>query len=237
MRDFLGNDTVAQILKLLGFWPPVVYAFVVFSLFWMLDRNAAPHARNAISNWFVGPKYNKEDVAAVVLYVFDRFYTIPLLGSRAFLRSALLSTVVTLLVAIQLFPMLVRVVVEVPEMRQGIFEQLITNILADYVSLFFIRRWLILGGERPILALTTAPIIGILVVVLAYLIVDVGSYSLETLTFNFSYIWDDFQNWYKFINNRRLRWALLVPALIVHLWLPLFALGVIVAQATNLTAS
>jgi hypothetical protein len=224
---------MAQILKLLDFWPPIVYAIVVYTLFWMLDRNAAPHARKALTNWFAGPKYDKENVATVVIYVFDRFYTSPLLGWRAFLRSALISIVATSLVAYQMYPVIVLAAAKVPEIRHSIFTQVLANVVADYVSLFFIRRWLILGGQRPLMALITAPIIGMLIVIVVYLVRDVGGFSIQTRTFQWSYFLDDFIEWYGFIANQGTRWSLLLPALLVHLWLPLFALGVVVAKVIN----
>jgi hypothetical protein len=224
---------VGQILKLVGFWPPVVYAIMVFTLFWLLDRNAAPQPRRALTNWFAGKRYDKEQVARLILYVFDRFYTSPLFGWRAFLRSAIVSTVATLLVGYQLFPMTWYIVAKVPELGYSIATQLVANIFADYISLFLIRRWLVLAGQRPLLALTTAPLIGMVIVVAVYLVRDVGGFSIQTGTFSFKYFIDDLSEWITFIYNRRIRFAYLVPALVVHLWLPLFALGVIVAKGIN----
>lgn len=42
------------------------------------------------------------------------------------------------------------------------------NILADYISLFVIRRWLVKVGERTVLALLTVPIIGAVAIFLLY---------------------------------------------------------------------
>jgi len=117
--------------------------------------------------------------------------------------------------------------------RFSILSQFLANIVADYASLFLIRSWLVWGGQRPLTALITAPIIGLLIVVAVYLIRDVGGFSIQTRTFHLSYFLDDFIEWYGFIYNRGLRWSLLFPALLVHLWLPLFALGVLVAKAVN----
>ncbi len=157
---------LAQLLKLLGFWPPVVYGFAVFSLFWMLDRNAAPQAKKTITKWFTGPKYDKAGVSAVIVYVFDLLYTQPLWGWRAILRSILISLILTVLVAFHLFPMTFRAIWVAPEIGYQALFQACQNIASDYFSLFFIRRWLILAGERPIFALTTAPAIGLLIVVI-----------------------------------------------------------------------
>ncbi|MBH5401438.1 hypothetical protein HZZ13_27160 [Bradyrhizobium sp. CNPSo 4010] len=223
-----------QVLKILGFWPPLVYAFAVFSLFWLLDRNAAPRARKAISGWFAGPHYNQQDVAAAVLYVFDKFYTAPLFGWRAVFRSAGVSTVVTVIVAYQVFPMSFALIRHSPEaIGFSAVWQLLQNILADYLSLFLVRRWLILGGLRPLLALTTAPVLGIAIVAICYDLTDVARFSISTRTFEWHYFLDDIHEWRQYIRNGTFRWAFLVPALLVHLWLPLFALGVAFAKAIN----
>ncbi|WP_434886192.1 hypothetical protein [Bradyrhizobium oligotrophicum] len=222
-----------QLLKLLGFWPPVVYGFAVFMLFWFLDKQAAPRARKSISEWFAGPQYQRKDVADAVLYVFDLLYTRPLLGWTAFWRSALISAIVTTLVSIQVYPNVPKFAIYAEFLRWSMFTQCLTNIAADYLSLFFVRRWLILGGDRPILALATAPIIGVLIVIACYFVRDVGGFSLQTGTFHLRYFAEDLSAWYEFLQNRGLRFALLVPALVVHLWLPLFALGVVFAKVVN----
>lgn len=230
----LVRNEMAQILKLLGFWPPFVYGFVVFSLFWLLDRNAAPRARKAISGWFSGSHYNRQDVAAAVLYVFDKFYTAPLLGWRAMIRSAVISTIVTVIVAYQVFPPGFALIKHSPEYIGLVaVRQLVQNIIADYLSLFLVRRWLILGGLRPLLALTTAPVLGIAIVAICYDLTDVARFSLTTGTFEWHYFLDDVYEWHGFIRNGTFRWAFLVPAFLVQLWLPLFALGVVVAKAVN----
>jgi hypothetical protein len=41
---------------------------------------------------------------------------------------------------------------------------LISNSVSDYLSLFVIRRWSIIGGKRPLFAILTAPLIGAVVV-------------------------------------------------------------------------
>lgn len=131
--------------------------------FWLLDRNAAPPARKAISQWFAGPNYDKEGVAAAIVSVFDRIYTSPLWGWRAALRSVSFSMAATVLVALQVFPPALAFLIHVQKARDLTLTQLLADILADYISLFFIRRWLIIGGKRPLTALATAPIIGLLI--------------------------------------------------------------------------
>ncbi|MCP3395753.1 hypothetical protein [Bradyrhizobium sp. CCGB20] len=225
---------MASLLKLLGFWPPLVYGFAVFSLFWLLDRNAAPRARKAISAWFSGRQYNERDVADAVLYVFDRFYTAPLLGWQAVLRSFAVSAVVTCVVSFQIFPPAFLFIRHAPSViGLSAFGQMLQNAVADYLSLFLIRRWLILAGPRPLFALITAPLLGGLIVAFSYAVTDVARFSLQTQTFEWRYFIDDFYQWKRFIANQTFRWAFLAPAFLVHLWLPLFALGVIVAKVLN----
>jgi hypothetical protein len=69
--------------------------------------------------------------------------------------------------------------------------------------------------------------------VACYLLIDVGLFSLKTYTFHLSYFREDLEDWYVFIKNRGMRRALLLPAFIVHLWLPLFAFGMVVAKLLN----
>jgi hypothetical protein len=224
---------MAQLLKWVGFWPPFMYGAVVFSLFWMLDRQAAPQARKVISNWFAGAKYDKADAAAVILYVFDGLYTHPLWRPSAIFRSLLISVAATILISLQIYPMIRTFFIASPEVRLLFTTQTFANVFADYISLFFIRRWLILGGTRPLFALSTAPIIGVFIVAVCYDIRDVIDFSLTTGTFHLRYFLEDFDDWLVFLSHRGTRRAFLIPALVVHLWLPLFAFGIVVAKFLN----
>ena len=73
-------------------------------LFWWLDRKASAQAKRTITNWFAAAGYNKADVSKVIVDVFDLLYTRPIWGWRAMLRSALISLIVTVLLAFHLFP-------------------------------------------------------------------------------------------------------------------------------------
>jgi hypothetical protein len=93
---------------------------------------------------------------------------------------------------------------------------------------------LIIAGYSPLFALTTGPIIGAIVIITFYLVRDVGEFSISTMSFHFRYFLEDIQMWFAAIQNpvgqRRI---LLIPAIAVHLWLPLFAFGVVFAKAIN----
>jgi hypothetical protein len=120
-------------------------------------------------------------------------------------------------------------------MRHQFLTQIGANIVADYLALFVIRRWLIIGGNRPLMALLTAPLIGVIIVVVVYAARDVGGFSIETWSFHWRYLNEDLEEWSYFLRSPglRLNKTLLYPAVIVHLWLPLLAMGVIVAKGLN----
>lgn len=220
-------------IKLLGLSTPLVYASAVVWLFWWLDRKAAPQARRTVTDWFSGPTYNKTDVSRVIVEVFDLLYTRPLWGWRAILRSALFSTILTVIVSFQLFPATYQAIWFAPDLSIALVRQFFQNIASDYFSLFFIRQWLFLAGKRPLFALVTAPVIGAIIVALCYVLIDVGAFSILVREFHWRYFREDFWNWYGFIRNHTMRWSFLAPAFVVHLWLPLFAFGVLMAQFMN----
>jgi hypothetical protein len=62
---------------------------------------------------------------------------------------------------------------------------------------------------------------------------DVVSFSISVGEFHWRYFDEDFWQWYGFVRNHTMRWSLLAPALLIHLWLPLFALGILIAQFLN----
>ncbi|MGY4235971.1 hypothetical protein ACVIIW_004918 [Bradyrhizobium sp. USDA 4449] len=226
------DQLLAASLKALGYSQPLLYASVVVGLFWWLDRKAAARARRTITEWFARPSYNKVDVSAVIVEIFDLLYTRPLWGWRAILRSALISSILTIVVANQLYPTW-GIVSRVPELWYYAARQLGQNIASDYVSLFFIRQWLVMAGRRPLFALFTAPLIGAFIVAGCYALIDVVTFSISMGEFHWRYFLEDAAMWNRLIHHDGVRRSLLVPAFTVHLWLPLFALGVLIAQLLN----
>jgi hypothetical protein len=79
---------LSEVLKLLGFSAPFVYAAAVYGFFHYLDQNASESAKKAISDWLQPREYHKTAVADALIEIFDRLYTRPLLGWRAFMRSS-----------------------------------------------------------------------------------------------------------------------------------------------------
>ena len=121
----------------------------------------------------------------VAVYAFDRLYTYPLLRWQPFVRMAILSAVLMIIIVYTNIPalwLLIRIRPEELVPHFGFW--LLKNIISDYCSLFVVRQWLLMGAKRPLLALTTGPVVSALVVCAVYLILDVTRFSLfESGTF------------------------------------------------------
>src|SRR6266545_6711219 len=81
------------------FGASVAFATPIYGVFHYLDSVASNNAKQALSDWFKA-KYDSSVVANALVEVFDHLYTRPLFGWRALLRSALFTTVLTVIVAL-----------------------------------------------------------------------------------------------------------------------------------------
>src|SRR5262245_13784465 len=86
---------MAELLKLLGFTTPLIYAAAAYGLFHWLDENASDEAKAALARTMRFKDYKSEQVASALVEVFDRIYTYPLLRWRAFFRSLTFTVVVS----------------------------------------------------------------------------------------------------------------------------------------------
>jgi hypothetical protein len=84
-----------DLLKLLGFGTPLIYAGAAYAFFHWLDENASDEAKAALARTMSLKDYKSEQVASALVEVFDRIYTYPLLRWQAFFRSLLFTTVVS----------------------------------------------------------------------------------------------------------------------------------------------
>src|SRR5262245_37298151 len=85
-------------LKLLGLGTPFYYAAATYIFFHRLDKRASAAAKGAISKWAETWLYNREQIAAAIVEMFERLYGYPFLSWRTVLRVIVFSTVVHLLV-------------------------------------------------------------------------------------------------------------------------------------------
>jgi hypothetical protein len=203
-----------QALDKLGLATPFIYAAGTYCFFHYLDTQASAQARAAISGWFKPLEYDRAAVAAAVVEIFDRLFTRPLLGWRAALRSALFTIVVTAIFAYEILSIQY---VDPPPL-QSIAGLLLTNIVSDYISLFIVRKLLVVGGKRPMVALVIGPLAGMFVVLLFALVREIGLFAFWATPDVLPGVADTLIVWSVIF---------FLPTLAVHLWLPLFGFGLL----------
>jgi hypothetical protein len=232
-------DAIATLLDHLGYPTPLLCAAAAYGLFHWLDENTSDEAKAAITSTMQGQGLEADRIVSALLEIFDRIYTYPLWSIRAFRRSFFLTIVASFVT----FPTVSRVAGMLPPPKSGniytIFETLMlltlslsVNILTDYVSLFYVRRWLRTAADRPVLALTLGALAAILIVTLGNLLRDImlifinvkGHFYIPPLS-------KQALDFLAFIFAASLIFS--IPALIVFVWLPLFAIGILVARITG----
>jgi hypothetical protein len=191
-----------------------------------------------ISGWLTPLGYGKDAIGAALLEVFDNLYTRPLFGWRAFLRSALFTIAISTVFLLEFYSDLV-----IPGRSEGVdsygslwrnifFPLLVTNIISDYASLFVVRRMLIVGRRTPLLALLLSPLMGMVVILSLFYVRDflLDHFSLFTANLRSNII-----TWLmSFFSDRILMSRnIVLPALLVHLWLRLFAACIVLMKVLD----
>lgn len=223
-----------ELLKLLGFTTPLIYAGAAYGLFRWLDENASDEAKAALTRTMGFGGYKNEQVASALVEVFDRVYTHPLLRWPAFGRSLIFTIIVS---AIWYF--------ELP-FRQYLLAQgnggwlalgLSFNVFTDYLSLFVIRRLLMRSGTKPIIGLALGTVGAVAIVVAANLLralaiayVLCGRSVADCLRYPAPAMVLALMN--SELKNPTFVW----PALAVFVWLPLFALGILIVRLLTPTS-
>jgi hypothetical protein len=77
---------LTEVLKLLGFTTPFVYAAATYGVFHWLDKKASGPAKKALTARLQSQPPNKETLANYALEVFDGIYSKPLWHVTAFSR-------------------------------------------------------------------------------------------------------------------------------------------------------
>ncbi len=229
-----------QLLEGLGFAQPFGYAAATFGMFLWLSNRASEPATESLRK-YIRSVPQTTAVANFNLEVFDRIYTKPLFHVRALLRSTIITSVISVLIWLTLRPAPINDLAAI----QYYGENLLFNVLADYVSLFFIRRWLSVARSRPMFSLIAATITGVLIVYLSYLVregflilynvIILGNSIMSTI--DFAGRWHIFNPLYSLWTPEQASWekvAYLWPAFVVHLWLPLFGLAAAITKAISL---
>jgi hypothetical protein len=224
-----------KLFDLVGLGVPFVLAMATYRVFSWADSNASDKVTQDISSWLRGRSQNKPDLGNLIINAFDRIYTSPLLSFRAFRRSAAISSIIWILVF--LFPWLVGlakywdILLGFPITIAQQVSFLLIVILSDYVSLLFVRRFLLLAQTYPMRASFLSSIIGLLVVTTSFFIFGFVAFMIACWLdpyFNYppvSSIDDAGQLWWLSTFIARMR-----PAFIIHLWLPLFAISALAVR-------
>jgi hypothetical protein len=217
---------VKDVIALLGLGTPFIFAAATYGLFHWLDRNASAQATRAISAWLRGQPHQEIQVRLAIIAAFDRLYTAPLLRIRAFLRSAALSSIAFIAYTFRhvsnIIPLL-SFIKSNPIAAEAIPIFLCAVILSDYISLFFVRCCLFAARDRPFIATFLAIVAGASVIACFYLLVFEASVSLMNLTVCRFCMFLAVPIVFKLPDLL----DFMTPALLVHLWLPMFAFGAI----------
>jgi hypothetical protein len=176
--------------------------------------------------------------------VFDRIYTYPLLSRRALFRSLLFTTVVSAIFVFETtdFSVLsIDVKLGAEVLLELVFLPLLFNVFTDYLSLFVIRPVLSLSGKRPVGALVFGAAIGAATVwavnLMQVFCIDfflcMNDVNAASIIFGVSTQPDALKCVGTAFRELHLWSATLyfvTPALVVFIWLPLFALGILIVR-------
>jgi hypothetical protein len=243
---------LTQVMKLVGFTTPLIYAAAAYWFFLWLDKKASGPAKKAISGWLVPKEYDRAAIAAAILELFDWVYTQPLFTWRAFRRSALITIFITLVVIFEYVPHLITFRGFPTEEDTDEFYYsnriilasfslmtFIVNVISDYIALFIIRGRLSYHHLAPLVSLAIGPTLG-----LSFVMFFIFVRSLVYMEINFiiEYAFnqtdelilvttEDIRQF--FITDFGILLITSAGALIVHLWLPLFALCVGLLKGLN----
>lgn len=237
-------STLNSAMSLLGLSTPFLYALATYGLFRFLDRKASGAAKSAINDWCDAKGRKNVDLGSSILELFDRIYERPLWSIRSFGRSALASTVLMLIATID--------AVMGPKRDQLLFYPqffmifvggaFVTTVLSDYASLFVVRRFLAIRGKNVAVTVIGGALTGMTIVVIFYIfrVLLVGQLLLIGSAENPGASPEEADEavYGYYVDMMVAIWeaprtALLLPALGVHLWLPLFGIGIVFTRVLN----
>lgn len=212
-----------ELIKYFSLATPILYGGATYRFFRAIDAKASDAAGIAISNWMQALHYDREAIAAAIREVFDRVYGSQLFSWNSLGRVALLSVIVQVAFIYELDANMFSLAGRYPAVGFGWSVQVFTNVLCDYASIFVIKKWLEFVGENPVFALVTGLIVGAVVVRLLYVLL--GFFYLTDFGANVDAGDDRVLAW--IIRYRMPAPELSLASIVVHFWLPLFALSLL----------
>jgi hypothetical protein len=239
-----------KFLEHVGYGTPLVYAAAAYWLFSWLDANTSNEAKAALASTMRLKELRSKDVAASLIEIFDRIYTYPLLRWSAFFRSVLFTLIVTAVFVFEVRNS--ETIRRMTSSNELLFLAKIyaltsvTNALSDYLSLFMVRPWLAMCGNRPAFALLSGTVLAVIVVCLGTILRGQPSMDLLLEDHLNGVLRDAKQSSDDVEEVKRVVLAAsqgllegfftflaasALPALAVFAWLPLFALGILAIRA------
>lgn len=234
-----------ELAKHFGILTPYFYAVGTYGFFRWLDNNASDEAKATLAGLVKITEYDQTDVAAALIEVFDRLYARPLFSWRAFRRSMFITILISIIYYYELAAIYPRTHYDPGQYRvtpilfySTMFVILASNILSDYLSLFLIRWWLFFSGNRPFSALVLGSSIGVVAVfagwvIRGFLLIILVAYQTGSSLNNLLRI--VVQTLYSVVVTHHTESGLMLglPAAIVFVWLPLFAIGICVLRVAK----
>jgi len=238
-----GARSMEELLKKaaehFGYAAPFLYAGVTYKVFSWIDKEISEQAKMALASTMSLTTIKNKGVAAALVEVFDRIYSDPLLSWRALARSSLFTLVIA---ALFIFEIRNTALLQDLEKNANGFviarafaATFIVNALSDYLALFVIRPWLRAAGNRPLLALLTAMFLAVLVVLIGMIIrafVIVYLFPETPRPPQPVKLDPESMEWVIWSISGLLRFAVVsvLPAAAVFIWLPLFAIGILLVR-------
>jgi hypothetical protein len=239
-----------KLFELLGLGTPFLYAGATFALFQWLDANASEDAKAALSRLLYMEHYDNNTISAALVELFDCVYTRNLLTWRAFIRSAIITIFLSVLYLYEI-SFYYRLENELPQFvlesnilyLSGIMvwfgPMLLINIASDFFSLFIVRRWLVVAGHRPIAALVISSLIAFFVFAFSFVFRLAFEFVMLVVIPYFTFE-SPYRSELTMIDMARglllSPGSLLLPALAVFSWLPLFGVSLAAVRALSALA-
>jgi hypothetical protein len=228
-----------DLFNYIGLGAPFTAAAGVYWLFHFLDKKAADAPRQAVASWIRGNSYKTIDLGDAFISSFDHLYSTPLFRFRAFGRSARLSLMVFVVYRV-FFTLLTRG--SWANFFAGIATIALLIIISDYLSLFVIRRCLVLSKRFPGLSVMLAFIAGAIMISILLVLLR----AISDIIF-LSRVVPNFDRWaalHTFVDD--LRWGALtysltnlhavldvLPAFLVQFWLHLLLIGSLITSGLS----
>lgn len=226
-----------QAIELLGLGSAAGFAATTYGIFHVLDKAASDAAKSAISQWLHRNIISRDEFQRIILGLFDRLYGSPLLSVRTFLRSSIISLLVWFSAAIfatemtgEMWHRLSAILSNITTKSTylAILVTLFRNVTSDYICLFPIKKYLSDSSGHSLLSIVGFPVLITVIVVLIMnalitIVYDIAmGYTIEE-SLRFPII---IYEHYLELQESPDSYIMLFSAMLVMLWLPLFALSI-----------